>query len=69
MRCVCGRFYPNHWRDILAVLVAVIVFASMLRAERERRAYQQARAELVKIGVMAQTFMDSVRATRTRGTN
>ena len=61
-RCVCGRPYPNHLRDWAILLLLVIVLGTMLHAERERREYRSAKAELIQLGVEARYMLDSLRA-------
>lgn len=61
-RCVCGREYPNHFRDLIVLLLLVICLGSMLRAERERREYRHARGELIQLGVTVKTVLDSIQA-------
>lgn len=66
-RCVCGRVYQNRWREAIAVLLLVIVFAAMVRAERERREYRAARAELGQLGNRLKVVLDSIAASPRRG--
>lgn len=43
------------------LVVLIIVLGTMLRAERERREYRNAKAELIQLGTEAQQMLDSLR--------
>lgn len=45
MRCVCGRSYQNHLRDITSFLVVVLAFGFIVHTARERRGLQADRRE------------------------
>lgn len=62
MRCVCGRTLRPSWREWMWLGMIAVALIGFARAERERREYRTATAELIQLGIEAQGMLDSVRA-------